>query len=781
MRLIKYEISKVFASPVIRRSLIVLLILNALFCYYNISEYPKSFYDTIDYVFEEYEKSPDTVEKQYADFSVAVAVENEIWNSQIAGGNYDYIPTYPENRYGTDEYPDNVIYKEVFSKIENIVSYRATVEEVINQSKENLKKCDLLGISEDSYTYKYQRKTIEQYSYVKDNVNIKLENAKGWDVYYLYDIDNILIFILISILSITIFSIERQTDCLNILRVSKYGRIHISLSKGIVLFIAIITVNLLFSFENIIIIGSKTGFSSLNNSIQAFRDFVLCPYNISVLQYGIISFAFESIAYFSFSAIAVLITLLLNNTLLSYISTIGIYGINLALYFLRSLWGNIFINLISLVSVSTADDVLHQYSTTNFNSNPLSYTILIGFLYSVVLCLVIPINITLYSKTILSGIKIPPLRESHSNKPRSRSCIAKAQKRPHSVSIFLNEIYKILISSKYIYIVLALLIIKIGVASEEFKPYKSYSDQVYKEYMLLLEGELTPEKSRFITEEREKISSTLSLRSTMQSRYINNEISSDEYSDYLAEYNYALSRNEVLSSIEKHKVYIENSVADGKSAWFVYDSGWKMLFGADFDWTLFVVCLLIFSSMFAVEYSQKASLYAFLNIMRCCKKGRKYIFISKIAFCLLVSSVLAIVWCLIDLFFVNSSFDLPSLSAPIQSIESYSSIALSLSIKQYLACFIIVRVLSCVVLSLLSCVLSCLITKQLFTVMIASLLTLLPSVISLFNFKLFKFIDFVSFFQATPLLLSSSPIIYIILALILISFISIIAERKWCQ
>ena len=229
------------------------------------------------------------------------------------------------------------------------------------------------------------------------------------------------------------------------------------------------------------------------------------------------------------------------------------------------------------------------------------------------------------------------------------------------------------------------------------------------------------------------------------------------------------------------KVYIENSAADGKSAWFVYDSGWKTLLEAEFDWTLFVVCLIIFSSVFAVEYSQKASSYAFSNIMRCCKKGRKYIFISKIAFCLLVSAVLAIVWCLIDLFFVNSSFDLPSLSAPIQSIESYSSIALSLSIKQYLAYFIIVRVLSCVVLSLLSCVLSCLITKQLFTVMIASLLTLLPSVISLFNLKLFKFIDFVSFFQATPLLLSSSPIIYIILALILISFISIIAERKWCQ
>ena len=117
MRLIKYEISKVFASPVIRRSLIVLLILNALFCYYNISEYPKSFYDTIDYVFEEYEKSPDTVEKQYVDFSEAVALENEIWNSQIASGNYDYIPHIPKTNMEPTNTPTMLYIKKFFQRL----------------------------------------------------------------------------------------------------------------------------------------------------------------------------------------------------------------------------------------------------------------------------------------------------------------------------------------------------------------------------------------------------------------------------------------------------------------------------------------------------------------------------------------------------------------------------------------------------------------------------------------------------------------------------------------
>lgn len=209
----------------------------------------KSFYDTIDYVFSLYCESPETIEQQYEEYTSAISIANDIWGEQIAVGNYDYEPTYPPNKYGNEQFSDEVIYEEVFSKIANISNYQTIIQNVIDQSEQNIKKCELLGISENSFSYRYQQNTISQYRYIMNAVDIRVENAKGWDVFFLYDIDNILIFVFIAILSITIYSIEYQTDCLSVIRVTKGGRFLTTISKGIVLILSILVVNLLFSLE----------------------------------------------------------------------------------------------------------------------------------------------------------------------------------------------------------------------------------------------------------------------------------------------------------------------------------------------------------------------------------------------------------------------------------------------------------------------------------------------------------------------------------------------------
>ena len=78
MRLIKYEINKIIASRTVLRVLITLLIFNALICAYHISKYPKSFYDTVDYVFNLYYESPETLEQQYEEYTSAISFENNI-------------------------------------------------------------------------------------------------------------------------------------------------------------------------------------------------------------------------------------------------------------------------------------------------------------------------------------------------------------------------------------------------------------------------------------------------------------------------------------------------------------------------------------------------------------------------------------------------------------------------------------------------------------------------------------------------------------------------------
>lgn len=781
MRLIKYEINKIIASRTVLRVLITLLIFNALICAYHISKYPKSFYDTVDYVFNLYYESPETLEQQYEEYTSAISFENNILKEQIAAGNYDYTPNYPPNQYGNEQFSDEIIYEEVFSRIKNISNYQTIIQNVIDQSEQNLEKCELLGISKDSFSYRYQQKNISQYHYIMNAANVRVENAKGWDVFFLYDIDNILIFVFIAILSITIYYVESQTDCLNIIRITKGGRFLTAISKGIVLILSTIVVNLLFSIETAIIIGHKIGFSSIDNEIQVFKDFVFCPFKLSILQYGIVSFVFESVSYLTFSTIATLIILLLKNVLLAYVSTIGIYCVNLVFYFLRSLSGNMALNTISIFSVSSADTLLTQHKAINFFYHVIPTPFFTLIIYLIILCLTAFLNIIIYNKLSSQKFHFPFLISQQRNRIHFSIQRRPHKRRTYSLSIFFQEIFKSLIASKKVLILILLIIIKIGTSSLEFQPYKSYSEQVYKDYMIYLEGELTPEKNEFIKNERKIINDTLSLKSQMQSQYINGELSADKYKEYLTQYNYALGRDETFSFIEKHAVYVNALASEGKSAWFVYDSGWKLLFNSSFDWTLYIACILISSSIFSIEYNKRTSSHPFSYIVRSCKKGRYHIFLSKTFFCIFITFILTIIWCGIDLIHVNNSFDLPLLSAPIHSIEEFYSIEFSPSIGQYLVCFIITKLLAVLALALLSSALSCLITKQLFSVMISSVLTLLPEILSIFNIAHFDFINFVLFFKATPILCSTAPFISILLIELSVLFVTTIAGRKWCK
>ena len=101
--------------------------------------------------------------------------------------------------------------------------------------------------------------------------------------------------------------------------------------------------------------------------------------------------------------------------------------------------------------------------------------------------------------------------------------------------------------------------------------------------MTTLAGEMTDEKREYIADERQMINETIARREKVQQEYIDKTITYREYEEYLKKYNYAYSRNELFADIESHAAYIDRLAAEGKDAWFVYDTGWKKLFLSPFD------------------------------------------------------------------------------------------------------------------------------------------------------------------------------------------------------
>ncbi len=139
--------------------------------------------------------------------------------------------------------------------------------------------------------------------------------------------------------------------------------------------------------------------------------------------------------------------------------------------------------------------------------------------------------------------------------------------------------------------------------------------------MTVLSGEMTDAKRQYLIDERNMIDSAIVKKDEMQLLYVNDEITFDEYRQYLSEYNYAYSRNECFEIIENHAVYIDEMHYKGMQSWFVYDTGWKRLFFIDTDWTLYLVLILLFTSVFSKEYNEKQLSGSFAQIMRMSKKA----------------------------------------------------------------------------------------------------------------------------------------------------------------
>ncbi|MGN1128571.1 MAG: hypothetical protein ACI4T6_06395, partial [Candidatus Flemingiibacterium sp.] len=288
-------------------------------------------------------------------------------------------------------------------------------------------------------------------------------------------------------------------------------------------------------------------------------------------------------------------------------------------------------------------------------------------------------------------------------------------------------------------------------------PSNSYADAVYKEYMTALEGEVTEEKLAYLADERAMIDETLSKQSMMQQAYVNEKITFDEYRKYLSDYNYAYSRSELLSVIEKHADYLVRKEAEtGVRGWFVYDTGWKKMFSEDADLFLYAAILLLLTGSFASEYASKSSSGGFAQLLRSTKNGRQKTFYAKLISSGMIAVILAVLTGAVDAAVIIAGYDLPALNAPLVSIELFANISGGITVAQYLAVFFVMRTAGALLMAMLVCALSELLARYIPVLGTAVILTLLPALCAYFGLAAAEKVNFLNLLAGTPLFLQSA-------------------------
>lgn len=768
-RFVGYELKKLLGVKYLWVFLFVLLMLNTAIAWYTADRTMAAQEPTqmISEFFDEYFENPDELDAYHAEIEAFNAEQNELFVQAMREGNYEFEPETLPNLYSTDEsYPDSRLFDKLYDTIAAAREYPEVLDKVIDRARANLDAFADMGITEDSFTYRYQLRVIELYELMRDNVEIGVEYTRGWDEYFAYDTVNIFIFVILIMLGSLIFAQEKQSGFLPIMHTAKNGRARTAAAKIITMLLLTCVFVLMFTLSTFAVYGLRIGFSSPGNAIQALRTFTLSPYQITIGQYFAITVGVKLLTFGVFSMIILALSVMFYNYILIYFAGLGLFGLNFLLYTLSYIDANSVFKNLNLVATAAVNPLFVRYRAMNLFGAVAGFVPSMCVIFSLLILACAIVTVMLYVKGS-AGIRIgwidnviawcmtkaAELRHKFAAVRVGR----KHKARTYSHSLVLAEVFKTLISSRFIVIVLLILCVKAWYSYNTNSPSNSYADAVYKEYMTALEGEVTEEKLAYLAEERAMINETLAKQTMMQQAYVNEEITFEEYREYLSDYNYAYSRSELLSVIEKHADYLARKEAEtGVRGWFIYDTGWKKMFSEDADLFLYAAILLLLTGSFASEYASRSSSGGFAQLLRSTKNGRQKTFYAKLISSGMIAVILAVLTGAVDAAVIIAGYDLPALNAPLVSIELFANVSGGITVAQYLAVFFVMRTAGALLMAMLVCALSELLARYIPVLGTAVILTLLPALCAYYGLAAAENVNFLNLFAGTPLFLQSA-------------------------
>ncbi|MBQ2725633.1 MAG: hypothetical protein IJF78_08005, partial [Clostridia bacterium] len=407
-RFVGYELKKLFGVKYLWVFLFVLLMLNTAIAWYTADHTMAAEEPTqmISEFFAEYFANPEELDAYYAEMQAFAAEQEELFREAMRLGNYEFETETMPNLYSTDEnYPDRALFGKLYGTINAAKEYPDVLEKVIERAWANLDAFADMGITEDSFTYRYQLRVIELYELMRDNVEIGVEYTRGWDEYFAYDTVNIFIFVMLIMLGSVIFAQEKQSGFLPIMRTAKNGRARTAVAKILTMLLLTVIFVLMFTLSTFAVYGLRIGFSSPHNVIQALDTFTLSPYQITIGQYFAITVGVKLLTFAVFSMIVTALSVVFYNYILIYFAGLGLFGLNFLLYTLSYIDANSVFKNLNLVATAAGNPLFVRYRAMNFFGAVAGFVPSMCVIFSLLIAACIVVTILLYVRGS-NGIRI---------------------------------------------------------------------------------------------------------------------------------------------------------------------------------------------------------------------------------------------------------------------------------------------------------------------------------------------------------------------------------------
>lgn len=736
----RYEIYKIVKKRLFVACLLLFFIVNAFGLFYmqsndlltsviheNINDYESVILDVSKLSFEQQYEELDSMLK-----TTEIALELDRYSDKenidvesIESIRQQYLMENP-NEYklaqnlqlSREELLDRYTYLENLVKQSRYVLNYDSFISNMNQRAEQQLKFSIFA-EEGSFSYNNIQKTPTDFEKL-DNIQLEIGNNLVVENATTFVLTDLLVFALVFLICIYIFTFERDKGLYGLIRTTKKGRMSLIISKLTVLIFTTILISTIYYSSDIVVCGLYSGFGDMTRNIQSSELFMNCNLNLQIWQYlGLWCFS-KVITMCVLALILALVFVVIKNTAMIFAATATGVFVEGVLYL--SIESNSVVNQLKYINFFyflSGNNIFGNYLNINLFSQPVN----ISNIYAITMLLIVIFSITIICNSFVESTQT-------SRQSVFISMIEKVRKRfaniNGSVSVFRGECFKHYKGSMAILVLILLAFVAYSNISDDITiVHSSAQESAYGTYMNELEGELTQEKVDYLQEQQDYFNglneelNTISMDTTLSSEEKEMKIMAIE--------SILKTKGAAFEGISQQALYIkEVGEQFNITPVFINDVVYKRLVeNSTREWQYFTLLMvvIIFSSsnVFAIEHKKHM-----INLIRCTQKGKSKLVLSKVMTVFLTTIISYI---LIYLpYYINfvKTFGKASFDAPIVFMQDFSNIGSTISVKEMIFITAVMHIMSAVAIMLMVAMFSQILKNNILSMIVATVIVLFP-------------------------------------------------------
>lgn len=631
MKLIRFELLKITVSRGFLGVTAALLVLSGVLGYFSARE-PRYDPRETDAIVESYRGDPEETVRQYE----ALREEYEAYLQLLL--SEEHQPSQP---------PASVVRFEQYQLAFDRILRQEQYTELLRGTIRNLEKQGVGGSGEQAAVNRYLLGRYER------NLSLRLGTESMEGLTGLYETISLLYLPLILFaifLGVTAVYSQRERGTENLIHASLLGRAASSLAKAVASALVWSLVCVLSLLLAVGTYSARSGFWSFGGYLQECEAFMLFPIPLTVAESLLLLFGLIYACGLTFCGIAMITGAYCRNRVFPLAAT--------SLLLLTGL----------LPEPPQAGSLLRILPAANlFDGNKVFahlYPVVVGDtpLYGGFVVLAVYTAVLFALSGLFIALPVKAVERKSSSLP-----LPKLPRR-HTVGTVLGyEWKKQLFANKTLWLLLGVMVLKIAVSLNTLAYEPTYTDEKYRTYMLSIQGPYTEEKRETVQKELDELYGLMAMRSEMETRYRNGELSREEMGRYLSAFYEAEHNEKALLAVQERLDELHTRYLNGQASFVVYDAGWQKLLSLSPDLLLLLLIIGACCGLYSDEHKRGMhSLYKTAEY-RAADKAKAF-------FCVGFAAVTAGLFRCIDLFILWKQSLLPLWNAPACGLGGFSAL-----------------------------------------------------------------------------------------------------------